>query len=370
MIPYLYKQTYHGTGNEDRIGPLAAWKECTVTEERNGEFFLEGTIPAGSLNSAELAIDRIIMAASAPYRSGYLPMQPFRIRKIEKANNVIHVLANHVAYQLSENIVKPTFSRAYADIQDFLDEAFNQSGAGTGFVVPPLNQAFYFVTNIELLNAIQISHQDPVSVRAWIGGDGGLLERVTGQISADNDELPEPEVEWDGWTVRIKKQRGAVRNISVAYAKNMEAMDYAATAEGLITGYYGWWRGGTFTDAIIYADNVSDWAYARVEAVDMSSEFETAPTQLQLAAALAAYADKKNANHLPTSITVTAIPDALQGVFLCDTIRVIHPGLQVNTSAKIVRAVYDPIRERYTQITIGEIRPKITDTIAKMLSGG
>ena len=367
MIPMLYKQTYHGTGNEDRIGPLPAWIECEVTEERNGEFYLEGTLPVGSMNTEELAVDRIIMCAAAPYRSGYLPMQPFRIRKIQKGENVIAVTAHHAAYQLAENIITPRFSYSRANVQEILDWAFNQNGAGTSFVVPAIGGAFYFTSDIVLQSAIQPDHAEPMSVRAWIGGKDGLMSMITGKLSSDSEILPEPEIEWDGWTVRIKKQRGVIRDVSVAYAKNMEAMDYEANADGLITGYYGWWRGNTFTDAIIYSTNVSDWAYARIETVDMSNDFETEPTQLQLAAALSAYAAKRNANHLPTSITVTAIPDALQGVYLCDTVTVIHPGLQVKESAKIVQTVYDPIRERYNSITIGELRPEITDTIAKML---
>lgn len=375
MTPYLYEKAYHGIGNDYRIGQLPAWIECRVTEERNGEFFLEGTLPVGGLNVDQLAIDRIIMAAPSPPRppieagvfTAYVEVQPFRIRRLYKdaGGEAVHVVAHHVAYQLSENIVKPTFSRAYADIQDFLDEGFNQSGAGTGFVVPDLNLAWNFVTDIELLNAIQIDHDQPVSVRAWIGGEGGLLELLTGKVDSDNRVLPTPEVDWNGWTIQIKKDRGSVKDIAVAYRYNMERLAYDTDATGLITGYYGWWRKGTFADAVVYSSNVSDYAYPRVQAVDLSNEFETQPTTAQLEAILDTYTDL--ANKIPTSITVNAVPDKLQGVFLCDSITVIHPVYQIKRSAKIVRTVYDPIHERYESITIGEIQAGITDTISRIL---
>ena len=368
MIPYLYKQTYHGTGNEDRIGPLPAWIECKVTEERNGEFFLEGTLPVGGRNTEELAVDRIIMAASAPPKSGgYLPMQPFRIRTVEKGNDVIAVTAFHVTYQLTENIIKPTASIQDESIQYIFDQLLNQSGSLSGFIVPPLNSAFHFVSDITLEDPIYPSHDSPVSVRAWLGGDDGLISMITGKISDQGEVLPEPEIEWNGWTISLKKHRGAVLDLSVAYARNMDTMDYSVNAFGLVTGYYGWWRGGTFTDCIVYEANSSDFAYVRVVSVDLSSEFETEPTQAQMEEYLEAYAEKLAANHLPTSITVTAVPDALQGVFLCDTITIIHPELKVKQTAKVVKTVYDVIRDRYDSITIGDIRPAITDTIAKMI---
>ena len=383
MTPYLYEKTYHGTGNSDRIGPLPAWIECLVTEERNGEFYLEGTLPSGAENVDQLAIDRIIMAAPSPARpaasspfSTYLPMQPFRIRRLYKDadSDMVHVLAHHVTYQLIEYQVKPSFSRSYSDIQDFLDEGFNESGTLSNFVVPAISGDFHFLTNIELLEAVQISHTDPLSPRAWIGGDDGLLSILTGKVDAENEVLKEPEVDWNGWTVEIKKFRGANRGISVSYGHNLASLEYDTDAAGLVTGYFGWWRkDGFYTDSVIYESNASDWAYPRVVSVDLSNVLSvtppaTTPTDAAMEAALQAYAKENKANFVPTCITVNAVPDILQNVYLCDTIKVVHPVYKIKQSAKIVRTVYDPIHDRYASITIGEIQKGITDTIARMLA--
>lgn len=361
MIPLLYETTYHGTGDEDRIGKLPAWIECEVTEERNGEFYLRGVLPAGAQNVDELAIDRIIVCASAPPRSGYNPMQPFRIRKMTKPPdaNRIEIEAHHVSYQLSENIVKPA-SVNYASAQDAMLWVFGRTSSGSR-VIPTLHSAFVFGSDIVLQEAVQYTQLSPITVKAALGGvEGSFLDLYGG------------EFEWDGWSVRLLASRGVTQDIHIAYSRNMATLQFDTDAAGMINGYYGWGRwNGTYKDSgPIYQPHYADWAYPRIEAVDLSNEFETLPSDADLAAALQAYADARDNYLLPTSITVTAVPAALQSVHLCDTITVIHPGYKIRQPAIIARTVYDPIRERYTAVTIGEIQKGITDTVARMLSGG
>lgn len=361
MIPMLYEKTYHGTGNYGRIGRLPVWKECNVTEERNGEFFLKGTLPAGAQNVDELAIDRIIYAAPAPPRSGYSSAQPFRIRKLTKPPDANHVEieAHHVSYQLSENIVQPATTQK-ASAQEAMLWVFGRTAQGNR-VIPPLNSAFAFESDIVLQEAVQYTQLSPITVKAALGGvEGSFLDLYGG------------EFEWDGWSVRLLASRGVVRDLPIAYGRNMATLQFDTDAAGMINGYYGWGRwNGTYKDSgPIYQPHYADWAYPRVEAVDLSNEFETLPSDADLAAALQAYVDARDNYLLPTSITVTAVPAALQSVHLCDTITVIHPGYKIRQPAKIVRTVYDPIREKYTAVTIGEIQKGITDTIAVMLARG
>lgn len=366
MTPYLYKQDYHGHGDEDRIGPLPSWIDCQVTEERNGEFYLEGTLPVGGRNVDELAIDRIIMCASCPPRpasgvsgdpfQAYHPLQPFRIRKVTKpAENVVQVTAHHVSYQLTENIVQP-FNLNYSSVQTFFNNLLNYSGSLTGYVIPAI-PGFVFISDIESANAIQINHNDPTSVRALLGGEGGIQDLFGG------------EFDWNGWEVYLRDDggyspRGRPTDIEIKYAKNMASLEFETNADGLITGYYGYYKGPPFKCCALYKDGAGTFAYERIAAVDLSSEFESTPTDQELEDALQTYMDTQHDDTLPTSITVTAVPDVLQNIFLCDQITVIHPEFKIKQTMKVVRTVYDPIRERYTAVTIGEIPNDITDTIA------
>ena len=361
MIPVLYYKEHYGSDHSYVIGKLPAWIECEVIEERNGEFFLRGILPAGAQNVDELAIDRIIECASAPPLSGYNPVQPFRIRKLTKPPDANHVEveAHHVSYQLSENLVQPA-SVNLASAQAAMRWVFGRTEQGNR-VIPPLHSAFGFHSDIELTEAVQYTQLSPITVRAALGGvEGSFLDLYGG------------EFEWDGWDVRLLAYRGVVRDIDIAYGKNMATLEFATDATGMINGYYGWgrWNRMYKDSGPVYKPGYTDWAYPRIEAVDLSSEFDELPSDANLAAALQAYADTQNNYHLPTSITVTAVPAALQNVHLCDTIRVIHPGYKISQPAKVAKTVYDPIRERYTAVTIGEIQTGITDTIARMLARG
>ena len=355
MIPVLHNEQYHGEGTIYNIGLLPSWVECLVTEERNGEFFLEGTLPVGAPLVNELDIDRIISAAPAPGK----PMQPFRINKITKEadGSAIHITAHHVSYQLNNVILGPHFMYYYSDIDALLNEM-------TAHATPSLTNEFTFSSNITLANAVNFSPGEPKSVRNWIGGDGGLLEK----LKANGYDA---EITWDGWSVSINVVRGTATDLAVAYAHNLESLALDKDSASLITAYYGYgdWE-GNYKSAVAYRTGYQGYIYPRFELVDLSNEFETVPSDSDLQDAINAYASDQGAAQLPTSITVTAIPDDLKNVYLCDSVQVIHPNYNLNKSAKIVRTVYDPIRERYTAVTIGEIRIGITDTVARMLAGG
>ena len=367
MIPFLYTKDYHGSGGEYRIGALPSWIDCQITEELNGEFTLEGTLPAGALNVDELDIDRIIVAKVSPerpgiieigeYTSSYNVMQPFRIRTLTKpAESVVKVAAHHVSYQLTENIIRP-FSTAYSSVQTVFNTYLNASGTLNGYVAPSIG-GFNFLSDVTSLGPIQITHDQPKSVRAFLGGENGVQPLFGG------------EFDFDGWTVMLREHRGTDRDVKIAYAQNLERLEYELNADGLVTGYLGWWDGtGGYKQYVAYCDNYASFAYARVVPVDFSNEFETRPSDADLQAATEAYRDAQNRNQLPTSITVTAVPDVLQNVFLGDSLTVLHPEYKLQQAAKVVKTVYDPIHERYKAVTIGTIQKGITDTIAMMLRG-
>lgn len=358
MIPVLYEKgetSFRTLG----LGFLRSWIEDSigVTEERNGEFFLEGELPVGGLNVDQLAIDRLIYAAPA---RGMSP-QPFQIRKIQKSDgaDTVRVLAHHCSYQLTEHLCKPTSFR-YASAQQAMNNLF-----GEGHMVPQIDTTRWsFVSDIELSTPVQVAHLQPLSVRAILGGAEGSLVDLYGG-----------ELEWDHWTVRLLASRGRDSGKMIRYGVNMGDLSYETDVSSLVTAYYGWWRDSetlAYKDAYIAKSNANDYAYTRVQAVDLSSVIERSdgqltPSDAEMQAALQEYVNKQDANHLTTSIKISAVPEELQDLMLCDTVTVVHPGYGLRQQAAVVKTVYDPIKERYKEITIGEIRKTITDTIAGLL---
>lgn len=363
MIPILYDREYY-PHNFVQIGKLPGWRELTVTEERNGEFVLEGDLKVGSLNADRVGVEMVIRCAVAPVRADYDELQPFRIQSVKKPpdSDELHIVANHISYQLREYIVSPRFSFRDNSVQDILDELNDPSGA----YITPIQGLFGFHSSIETANPIQPSPVNPISVRAWLGSDD-----ENSLASCLKREGYDVEFDFDGFDVRIGF-RGGASDKTVAYGRNMMTLNFTTDASGLITGYVGWgrWNGIYASTPVAYRGDYGNFAYQRIQAIDLSNEFETLPTDQELWTAITDYATAQGDAVLPTSITVTAVPDSLQDVHLCDTVTVIHPGYDLSNLSKVVKAVYDPLRERYESLTIGELQTGITDTIAQMLRGG
>ena len=358
MIPVLYEKGTTSFGTLG-LGFLPSWIKDTpeVHEERNGEFFFQGELPVGGLHVDQLAEERIILCAPAPGKD----MQPFQISKIYKPpeSDTVQVLAKHVSYQLTEHACKPNNFR-FASAQQAMDWLFGQGG-----MVPQLNTTLWsFESDITLAEPVNMRHDEPLSVRAILGGAEDSLVDLYGG-----------ELEWDGWTVRLLQQRGQVRSKPIRYGVNMAGVSFEIDTTGLVTCYFGWWRDsdGNFpTYTRIDMPNIADFAYPRVKIVDLSGKIELAegqvtPTDAQMLAALQAYVNEQHDNYLRMRIKITAVPEELQDVFLCDTVPVVHPVYDLQQTAKIVKTVFDPIEERYKEITIGELELTITDTIAGLL---
>ena len=373
MIPVLYDAQYY-PGNVVALGKLPGWRELTVTEERNGEFVLEGELMVGSLNADKVGVDMVIRCAPAPPREDYSDTQPFRIRQCSKSSesDTIHIVANHISYQLRNYIMSPSFARSDNVIQDILDELNDPDFQ----FITPSQGLFGFHSPIELANAVQPEPDNPLSVRAWLGSDDpnslascinrefALHPLVTGQVL-------EVEFDWNNFDVLLKAPRGIGSNTEIVYGRNMRTVEFNTDTAELVTGYYGWYRGNnTFKHAVSYREDHGEFAHERIVTVDFSNEFESTPTDQQLQDAVDTYAEEQGKAVLPTSITVTAVPDSLQHLHLCDSVRVIHPGYGLSQLSKVVKVVYDPIRERYVSMTIGEMQTGITDTIARMLKAG
>lgn len=359
MIPLLFEKDSREFTRLG-LGALPSWIEDTieVVEERNGEFYLQGELPVGALHVDQLAIDRIILAAPAPGKAA----QPFRIRRHFKPpeHDTVQVLAQHVSYQLTETAI-PTYGTeailpTYATAQAAMDALMR-------IAVPDLSEVFTFESDIVPETALPFGMRgEPVNLRAALGGVKGSVVDVFGG-----------ELEWDGWTVRLHKQRGKFVNKPIRYGQNLESLSFETDVSGLVTGYIGYYRtegGSVILGETVLASNAGDYAYPRVVAVDLTEKFadsEYLPTSAQITAAAETYRDEQELHTLSTSIIINAIPDDLQNVYLCDTVPVIHPGYNLQQQAKVVKTVYDPIKERYKEITVGEIQKTIVDTIAALL---
>lgn len=353
MIPILYKPDA-----KTKIGWLAEASDCQCTEERNGVFELEFQYPMLGRYAADLVIDRYVKAKPNATAAN----QFFHIRKVSKPiNGMFTVSCEHISYALSGYPV-PTVSasgNAQVAINAILTAAKNQLGKDTGFSVA--------TTDITLSSSIALTN---VSARAALGGVSGSVLDVYGG-----------EYEFDNHTIKLHKARGKDRGVRIAYGRNMTELKCDIDMDSAYTGIYGYVKNDNVDLHSYKAVTNSSGINAKTLIRDFSSDFsggDSKITQSGLDSAVAAYAAANDINSPTVSMTVSFVDlsqspeyasfSALESVSLCDTVQIYHKDLNINIKAKVIKTVYDVLRERYTSIDLGSPRANFADVIKQTVN--
>lgn len=353
MIPILYKPDA-----KTKIGWLAEASDCQCTEERNGVFELEFQYPMLGRYAADLVIDRYVKAKPNASAAN----QFFHIRKVSKPiNGMFTVSCEHISYALSGYPV-PTVSasgNAQVAINAILTAAKNQLGKDTGFSVA--------TTDITLSSSIALTN---VSARAALGGVPGSVLDVYGG-----------EYEFDNYMIKLHKARGKDRGVRIAYGRNMTELKCDIDMDSAYTGIYGYVKNDNVDLHSYKAVTNSSGINAKTLIRDFSSDFsggDSEITQSGLDSAVSAYAAANDINSPTVSMTVSFVDlsqspeyasfSALESVSLCDTVQIYHKDLNINIKAKVIKTVYDVLRERYTSIDLGSPRANFADVIKQTVN--
>ena len=353
MIPILYEQGETKFISQG-IGSLADAISCTVTEERNGEYELEMTYPASGKLFSELTNGRLILAKP----NDTSQTQPFRIYRISTPmSGKVTINAEHISYLLNGIPVAPF-------------TATGMSAALNGLKNNSLvNNPFTCWTD-SANGSTKFTVKVPKSFRACLGGtEGSILDTFSGSNP--------PEFEFDRFAVKVHAQRGADRGVTIEYGKNLTDAKQENSIENTYTGVLAYWSN---TDQLIvaksdiqYASNHSNFANEKIFILDTSQDFPGEPTKTQLNTAAANYVKNNNVGKPKINLTVSFVnlwqseeyknTALLERVQLCDTVRVKFSFLGIDASAKVIKTVYNVLKERYDSIGLGESKSSFSDTI-------
>lgn len=260
MIPRLYgaQETAFATLG---LGVLSDCQKCTVTEARNGEFRLEMDYPITGAHYQEIKNDTIVLARPNDKHQD----QPFRVTQISKPiGGIVSILAEHISYKTSDIIVEP-FSAGSA--------AQAVAGINTNSVG---YNPFVFTTDKSTTARFNVSL--PRSYRELMGGTRGSLLDVYGG-----------EYEYDRFTIFLRNSRGNDNGVVIEYGKNLTDLKQDESIASLITAVYPYWSNNesvlvTLPEKTISTDNPMS-VFPRIQTLDLSGEFEEAPTVAELRAA-------------------------------------------------------------------------------------
>ena len=349
MTPILYPSTEEDFKNNG-IGILSDAVKCIVTEERNGAFELEIIYPIDGIHYDEIKTRRLVMAKPNPIDDP----QPFRVYRITRPlSGLVTIYAEHISYDLSGIPVSP-FSASSAT------EAISKLSTMAAVESP-----FVFWTDKSNTGTMTVSV--PSSTRSLLGGSQGSVLDIYGG-----------EYKWDRYMVRLYNTRGANRGVSIRYGKNLTDIQQDENISNVYTGVYPYWvdADGNLTqlpEKIVNAPGTYD--FIRILPLDLSQDFEEAPTESQLRQSAEAYIKSNEIGVPHVSLTVSFVQleqteeyrgmALLETVLLCDTVNVEFAQLGVSATAKCVRTVYDVLMNRYDSVDLGDARTNIADTIAE-----
>jgi len=354
MIPILFNENSTDFASNG-IGRLSDAMTCNVTEKRNGEYELEMTYPMSGVHYSDIGIRKIIVVKP----SANATLQAFRIYQITKPiNGRITVYAQHISYDLSKNVTMP-FSVTASATACASTLASLKSNAVESC-------PFSFWTDVTTVASY--SQKVPSSIRQRLGGiEGSVLDQFGG------------EYEWDNFAVKLHKNRGVKKDITLRYGKNITDLEQEENIANTVTGVVPFWSDMdgenvvTLDEKAVYSPYASQYSNHLTIPLDLSSEWEDAPTEEQLRNKARVYVNKTGFGVPKVSVKVSFVNLAdtveykdilpLENVSLCDEITVQFETLGIDTTAKIVETVYDVLAERYISIQVGSLKSTLASTI-------
>lgn len=352
MKPILYSPKDTNFENNG-IGVLVDAISCEVTEERNGSFELVMRYPVTGQWYSEIKTDCKIKAKP----NNKAEPQLFVVYAISKPlNGIVTINAEHISYQLSSVIVLPfTASSSMAALDGIKYHSANENP---------------FVFEDHWKGNGDFSVKTPSSARSLLGGvEGSIIDTYGG------------EYEFDNYAVRLWANRGKDNGVVIAYAKNLTGVKCDERIDGIATGCLGYYKKEEDgVEVLIYGDLQTietDMSYSRDVLVDFSSEIEEGLTRDEIIEALNKKSKEylkqaKNSAYFSVSVEFVNLGDTeeykqykeLEEVNLCDTVTISHPYYGISVKSKVVRTVYDCLKERYIKIDVGEVRGSLAKTIA------
>lgn len=346
MIPIIY-ETNEVAFTSNGLGRLRDCISCFVTEERNGIYECDFEYPIDGANYELLQIGRIIGVTHDDTED----VQPFDIVGYTKPiNGVVTFHCTHISYRQSYMTVTGSNINS-------LSAAFALLKTAT-----PSNP-FIYQTDKTSTGYFGAANGIPNSVRAMLGGvEGSILDSYGG------------EYEWDRWTVILHSARGVVRDFSIRYGLNMLDYNEEYDSQSTYSSCIPYWTDGTSTVVGDRQDSGNNTITGRGECVplDVSERFENKPTKAQVNSEGLAYMNANN-THSPTQnihvefvrlqdMGFEGVGDLLQ-CKLCDSINVIFPGYTGSSQFKIVKTVWDVLKDKYDSMELGDLSTTLAEAL-------
>ena len=339
-----------------KYGAINSLCEAFVEEERNGLFELSFIM----LNTDSLfnyVKEENIVVVNA---NDTLLNQKFRIYMTRKLmNNRVEVFARHISFDLMydyiDNISFENQSCQYALNQLFINSNFSKHYKGYSDIV---NAQDYKMSMANILEAIG-------------GKQGSIIETFgTGaEILRDNENI------------HVLNKRGYDNEVTIEYRKNLTGFELEEDTTDLVTRIlpYAKYNDSESNEEIIvkadYVDSplIANYSHPYIKHIDYSDKFkdDEIPT-IEKLVTLARNEYKNNKVDIPKQnykiefITLSkcvGYEGLKDKISLCDTVTIIDTRYNIKTQSKVIKTVFNVLKNRYESMELGEPRTSLGDVI-------
>lgn len=347
MIPILY-DTNETSFTSNGLGRLRDCIECKVTEERNGVYEADFQYPVTGANFDRIRVGRIIGVTHNESED----IQPFDIVSYTKPiNGIVTFHCTHISYRQSYMTVVGSNINSLAD-------AFTLLGTAQP------DNPFTYETDKTSTAYMAAADGKPKSVRSLLGGtEGSILDTYGG------------EYEWDRFKVILHSSRGTTRPFSIRYGVNMLEYNEDYDTQGSYSSCIPYWSNGTET--VVgdrqFATGVTIANRGECVPLDVSDKFENQPTKAEVEAMGLSVMNSRNAYNPTQTIHVEFarlqdVPDyenfrRLYQCDLCDTINVVFPDYKSTGQFKIVKTVWNVLKDRYESMELGDLSITLAEAL-------
>lgn len=357
-IMILHDKT-NNNWNSQGLGPLNEAMNPQVTRERNGAYELNFSYPVKGFLFKELLMGRWIVADAGPSQTA--KAQRFEIAEITKPKNgIVTVYCEHYSYQLVRSIVKIGSKFEKITAQTALNQLKDR--------MEPKGD-FTFYSDVSTQSSIDFT--DPAkfkNAQEVLGGvQGSILDNFGGEYLFNNNQ------------VRLLAKAGVERNVIIAYGKNLTDISQEESIENTYTSVYGWAKMDgedgqiiTLPETYLDSDYVDNYTQRRIKMVDFSQDKPANTTDLRN---LVTKYIKNNKVGIPkvnikTSYVdlASSVMDAqltnLEEIDLCDWVTVLFNQLDINTSAQIIKTVWNVALDKFDSLELGEASTNMSKVIS------
>jgi phage minor structural protein len=364
--------TYYNKGenafNHNGLGVLDDYIiSPVVTEELNGIFKLEFDYPTHAPHGDGLTPERIVRCPVADMQD-----QLFRIAEREASiGGTFHIVAFHVFYDLSQNLIEDTFI-TYKNGAQALAQLLGATQVSHGFTSS---------SNIATVSSARMVRLNAATAILDGGADNSYMSRWGGEIIRDR------------FFISMQTVRGSNNGVQIRGKKNLTGyradVDYSSVVTRIMPmGYDGLMLPEKYVDSPHIADyqtpRIRVIKYDKVKALkdgDANPPEDAVPPAEAYAQLRALAAAEYSVNKVDLPACSYAIEFAslerteeyknfasLESVNMGDVVSVIHEEDGLDISARMVSYKYDPLMKSYISIELGTVSPKFTSAVSEMKS--